>query len=319
HTRYRKVGQSLLGKRNVAYLEEPIGQLANELIDGFISDESADLMHQYFVRMTLGTMMALLDLPMSEFDRVLRVAHDWPLLIQQQIVDVTADELWEYQAETREWFVQIIRERRAHPGTDFVSKLTLARDDEGELLFDDQHIATVIDELILGGTDTASNNMASSFLIIDRDDALRAEALANPALFADIFEETLRINGPVTGVWKRAERDVEVRGVTIPKGAAVWMLLLAGSTDGRAYDKPEQFCPHRERLTSHLGFGLGRHLCLGAPLARLEGRIGLQVLYERIPDIRLRPGTELKFQETLIGRNLEGFPVVWGSSAEHLA
>jgi cytochrome P450 len=174
-------------------------------------------------------------------------------------------------------------------------------------------------ELILGGTDTASQNMASSFLIIDRDDALRAEALANPALFADIFEETLRVDGPVTGVWKRAERDVEVRGVTIPKGARVWLILLAGSTDGRVYDKPEEFCPHRKRLTSHLGFGWGRHLCIGAPLARLEGRVGLQALYDRIPDIRLRPGTELKYENTVIGRILQGLPAVWGSTAKQLA
>jgi len=318
HTRYRKLGQALLSKRNVAYLEEPLRDLANALIDDFIADESADLIKQYFVRMTLGAMLALLGLPISEFDRMLRLAHDWVLMIQQQIVDLTGDELWEFHAQTRDRFREIIQQRRADPGDDFVSKLTLARDEDGEPLFDDQHIATLMSELILGATDTASNTMASSVVIIDHDDTLRAEALANPALFADIFEETLRIDGPVTGVWKRAERDVEVRGVTIPKGARVWMMLLAGSTDGSAYDKPEEFCPHRERPTSHLGFGWGRHLCIGAPLARLEGRVGLQVLYERIPDIRVRPGTELKFQEMLIGRNLAGLPVVWGSTAKQL-
>ncbi|MGZ5372606.1 MAG: cytochrome P450 [Aeromicrobium sp.] len=318
HTRYRKVGQSLLGMRNVAYLEEPLRDLANELIDDFAGDESADLIKQYFVRMTLGAMLALLGLPISEFDRMLRLAHDWVLMIQQQIVDLTGDELWEFYAGTRDQFREIVRQRRADPGDDFVSKLILARDEDGEPLFDDERIVTVMGELILGGTDTASNTMASAFLVMDHDDALRAQALANPDLFADIFEETLRINGPVTGVWKRAERDVEVHGVTIPKGAAVWMLLLAGSTDGRAYDNPEEFCPHRERPTSHLAFGFGRHLCVGAPLARLEGRVGLQVLYSRIPDIRLRPGTELKFQEMLIGRNLESLPAVWGSTAKQL-
>src|SRR3974377_1812696 len=110
--------------------------------------------------------------------------------------------------------------------------------------------------------------MASAFLYIERDEKLRAEALANPALFANIFEETLRMAGTVTGAWKRAERDVEGRGVTIPKGSAVWMVLLAASTAPAVYDQPETFCPHRERPTSHLAFGFGRHLCLGAPLAR---------------------------------------------------
>lgn len=319
HTRYRKVAQPLLSMRNVAYLEEPLRKLANELIDDFINDESADLVAQYFVRMTLGAMLSLMGLPNSEFDRMLRLAHDWILMIQQQILDMTGDELWKFHAETRDRFRQTIQQRRANPGDDFVSKLTLARDDDGAPLYDDQQIATLMSELILGGTDTASNNMALSMINIDRDDALRAKALANPALFADIFEETLRFIGPITGVWKRAERDVEVRGVKIPKGARVWMLLLAGSNDPRVYDKPEEFCPHRDRLSSHLGFGWGRHLCIGAPLARLEGRIGLQVLYGRIPDIRIRPGTELKFEEELIGRILVGLPVVWCSTAKRLA
>ena len=120
---------------------------------------------------------------------------------------------------------------------------------------------------------------------------LQAELRADPSLIPGFIEEALRLEPPVQGLYRTAVVDTEVGGVPIPAGAHLMLVYAAGNRDERKFPDPEQVDPCRRNAMSHLAFGHGEHFCLGAALARAEGRIGLEVLLERLDDLRRRPGS----------------------------
>jgi cytochrome P450 len=106
-----------------------------------------------------------------------------------------------------------------------------------------------------------------------------------------VWEETLRLESPVEWLPRVATRDTEIGGVAIPRGATILMVFASGNRDEKHWEEAAEFNPSRPRLLKdHLGFGFGVHLCFGAPLARFEGEIALNALFDRLPNIRLAPG-----------------------------
>ena len=184
----------------------------------------------------------------------------------------------------------LIEHKRANPGDDILTALIEA-EDEGSRLSEDELIAMVF-LLILAGHETTYNlitNATYTLLMHPEQLALLRE---NPALMDSAIEEVLRFNGPLYATKPEyAIEDVTMHGVTIPKGSAVMPLLGAGNHDPAVFENPEVFDITREK-NQHLGFGMGIHYCLGAPLARMETKIALNALLSRNPDLHLGIDTE---------------------------
>jgi cytochrome P450 len=110
---------------------------------------------------------------------------------------------------------------------------------------------------------------------------------ADPSLVAGVIEETLRYDNPVQYLYRRATRDVELAGTTIPAEARVAVLLGSANRDERRFPCPDEFDPSRD-TRGHLGFGFGIHFCLGASLARLEAKVALEALVPELPRLQRR-------------------------------
>jgi cytochrome P450 len=321
HTPYRKVGNSVLTRGRVAALEDQIRELANELVDDFIADEACDLMGQYCYLLTISSIMLLTGMPRDDLPRLRRFAYDFAMIVQEEFIPMPLEERtekWELHAEVRQWFREESQRRMAEPGDDIISEICQAKDRDGNPMFDVERLATHMTEFLFGGTDTTANTMGTAIRLLDERPAVRAEVRANPALAAGVVEEVLRFDAPSIGIWKKTTRDVEIGGHLIPAESIVYLLTLAANHESDPFPDPGTFDIHRENSDEHLTFGKGRHFCLGAPLARLEARVGLQVLYDRLPDIRVVPDTAYEYQPTAIVRVLERLPVVWGSKAAAL-
>jgi len=119
-----------------------------------------------------------------------------------------------------------------------------------------------------------------------------------------MFEESLRLEDPVQWNPRLATRDVEIGGVSVPKGAYVVIVFGSGNRDERVFEDPERFDVSRANATEHLSFGYGNHFCLGAPLARLEGRIAFERLLSRLTNIRLADDNDLTHITSAIFRGL---------------
>ena len=206
---------------------------------------------------------------------------------------------------------QLIARKRTNPQDDILTAL-LQAEEEGEKLTEDELVSMVF-LLIIAGYETTVHLITNAVVTLLQHPDQLARLRARPTLMESAIEEILRYNGPIHGSKPGyALEDVELHGVTIPKGAAVIPLFAAANHDPAVFENPQLFDIERSP-NRHLGFGQGIHYCLGAPLARLETTIALQTLLARTPNLHLtvKP-QDLKVQKIPLWHRYESLPVKLG-------
>jgi len=137
------------------------------------------------------------------------------------------------------------------------------------------------------------------------------DLLSPSALMENAVEEGLRRRGTSPGLFRITTRDVELGGTTIPARSLVWLVYVSAGHDESTFDDPRKFDIHRPNADKHMSFGRGRHMCMGAPLARLEARAGLEELFRRIPDIRVIPDQKLVYEPVMTVLTLRNLLTEW--------
>ena len=209
------------------------------------------------------------------------------------------------------FFKKLIELRRRKPANDLITAL-VAAEEGGDKLSEDELVAMLF-LLLLAGHETTVNLIGNGTLaLLQHPDQLQKlrDNKDDPALMESAVEELLRFTNPVQMIAPRyALEDVELHGQIIPKGSTVMVGIAAANWDDRVFANPERLDITR-RSNRHIAFGLGIHFCLGAPLARLEGRIAFRVLLERFPNLRLavRP-EQVEWRSSLALRGLKSLPV----------
>jgi len=179
---------------------------------------------------------------------------------------------------------RICRERRKAPSDDLIS--TIVTGDES---LNDYEVVQFVMLLLIAGNETTTNLIGNAVnALLDHPDQL-AKLAADPSLIEDAIEEALRFDSPVQLVFRNTTCDVEMHGITIPKGATVAPLLGSANRDEREFPDADRFDIQR-RPRGHFGFGFGKHFCLGSSLARLEARSALEVLLPELPKLERRGG-----------------------------
>ncbi len=180
-----------------------------------------------------------------------------------------------------------MEERRAKPGDDLISDLVRAEVD-GERL-SDEDIFSFLRLLLPAGVETTYRASGSLLFALLNDRAQLDALYADRALFAQAFEEVVRWEPPVTVILRRVMQDTVLAGVSIEKGADVALMIGAANRDERKYDEPDRYDMFRSQR-QHVGFGFGVHVCLGMHLARMESRIAINTLFDRLGPFTPRPG-----------------------------
>jgi len=211
----------------------------------------------------------------------------------------------------REYLNKVAEDRIQNPQDDLVSIMVTAEDEDGNAVLTPDQAVTHLTELVFAGTDTTANLMASLVRILDRDPDQLARLKRDPDLWPVAVEEGLRVRSATNGVFRVTKKDVEVSGVTIPAGAVCWLSIGASGLDREKFDDPEKFDLDRSNINDHIGFGKGRHFCIGSPLTKVEAPIGMKVLYDRIPDIKVESGQHLEYDPVLVAVILKNLEVSW--------
>ncbi|MEU2448885.1 cytochrome P450 [Streptomyces sp. NPDC012765] len=282
HTRLRRLVSKAFTARRVALMRPRIQSITDRLLDDIAPAGRADLVADFALPLPVTVISELLGVPVDdrhEFqgwtDRMIRrgAAPPDPAVV---------NEAWQHM---RAYVTGLIHAKRAHPGDDLLSGLVTARDQE-QRLSEDELVAMVF-LLLAAGYITTVNLIGGGIAMLLAEPAQLDLLRSDPGLLPGAIEELLRYDGPVNpGIARFAREDVEIAGVTVPRGATVLIGSAVADRDPARFPDPDRLDITRQD-NPHLAFGHGIHYCLGAPLARLEGQIAIGTVLRRLRGLAL--------------------------------
>lgn len=306
HTRLRRLASRVFHVRSIHAMRPNIEALTGWLLQRIGERESFDFIAEFAGPLPALVIMDMLGAPRGELERLKRLSDEMALFIGSARHSEAKYE--RAAAATREMsalFRELIGERRAAPRDDLLSALVHLEDD-GDRFTEDELVATCV-LLLFAGHETTTHHLANGLLSLARFPAEMERLRRDPTLAAAAVEELLRYDGPI-GAQVRVVLEPQVfHGRTLREGERVFLMMNAANRDPRAYAEPDRVDLARSGA-AHLAFGFGAHLCLGFPLARLEGQIALPAVLARWREIE-PAASSLEWIDSLVLRGMKSLPV----------
>lgn len=296
HAEQRRLVEPFLRAGKVKDYDPMLREIATELIDKFIADGKCDLVSQFSESFSLLVICRLVGAPDEAIEHV-RVAAA-AMLRNMSMLQSEEEEIAGARdaIKAQHYFKGLIDKYRAEPTDSLLSALINAKLPSGTEITDAQILMHVMLDLFFAGAETTAKAISSGVAMLAKDPALAArldeDLVGNLRTF---IEEVLRQEPPSTTLFRIAQKDIELHGVTIPKGAWVTLRTAAANRDPRQFPCPEAIDLECRNAAQHLAFGSGVHACVGAPLARRELTIAFQELLTRMKNIRLAPGETAEY------------------------
>jgi cytochrome P450 len=286
HTRLRTIVNRGFTPRVIADWEPRIRQILDGLMRDLPQDREFDLIRDLAMPLPVQVIAEMLGV---EPERQADFKHWSDLIVDTYGVGdaMTPAELEAAEAELarfQEYFRSIMAKRRDEPSDDLISVLVQAEAESDRLSESEVLAFTAL--LLVAGNETTTNLIGNAVLALLANPDEMQKAIDDPSLIPNVVEEALRYDPPVQLLFRQALEDVEIAGVTIPKGAPVLPLFASANRDERKYPDPDRFDVSRD-TQGHFAFGQGIHFCLGAPLARLEARLTFERLLPLLPSMSL--------------------------------
>jgi len=316
HARLRNLVHKGFTPSRVEHMAGRVQEIADELLARLEGRETVDLLSEFALALPMIVISEMLGVPVNErakFRRFMLHLLDGPPSGFVRLVTGLASNI-----RMIRYLDRLIDLRRVEPDDGLITAL-VAAEQSGDRLSQDELIGMVF-LLLLAGHETTVNLLGNGVLaLLDNRDQLE-RLHANPGLIKPAIEELLRYTNPVQhSVPRFAREDTEIGGVKIAKSERVVLLLAAANRDEAVFENSEALDVARDP-NRHLGFGLGIHFCLGAPLARMEGAIGLNALIQKFPDIQLAiPRDKVKWRPNSLLRGLAELPVRLGPTRKEQA
>ncbi|HXR02732.1 MAG TPA: cytochrome P450 [Pseudomonas sp.] len=298
HGKYRVILNPYFSPKAVGPLGDKAADLTNKLIDSFLTSGKCEFMHQVAYQLPIAIFMEMAGLPTNDREKLLALVEE---MIRPTNVDSTAA-----GAGLSDYARDVVRQRRANPGDDLISKLAQDKVDGAVLTEDELTGLTML--LFLGGLDTVAAVLGFTVNYLARHPQKRRELIQNPERIPKAVEELLR-RFPVSTLARIVARDEEFHGVQLREGDMVVVPTMAHGLDSKEFEDPTAVDFDRS-VRFQGAFGNGAHRCLGSMLARVELQAFLRVWLARIPDFRVKPGVELTVDRGNVSA-LHDLPLEW--------
>jgi len=284
HTKMRKLVNKVFTPRSVAALEPMIRAKITDYADR-LDPKSFDAVQDFSALFPVEIITTMLGVPPADRQQV---RHWLDRALTRAPGDFRpSEDGMAANIESGLYYYELVQKRRAKPQDDMISQLIqveVEREDGGVARLTDIEITGFLSLLGGAGAETVTKVVASALVILSERPEQWRMLQQDRSLIPAAFEEVLRFEGPVGYLIRYSMRDIEIHGRTIPKSVPVMLVTGAATRDERAFPDPDVFDVRRKPSGFNLGFGYGAHRCLGAALARMEGRIALEVLLDRMPD-----------------------------------
>jgi len=300
HNKMRKLVSRAFTPKVVADLEPRIAAITHEMLDAVTTGDRLELVADLAYPLPVIVIAELLGVPASDrhlfkgwVDKMFESSEQLSLVKKDEKQDEAIKKSLEGQKALTDYLGEHVDERRKQPREDLLTKLVEAELD-GERLSRNE-VVNFANILLLAGHITTTMLLGNSVLCLDTHPEWDERVRADRSLVPPAIEESLRYLTPFAAVARTTMREVELDGVTVPADQLLMIWVAAANRDERVFAEPGTFNPLRDP-NPHLAFGRGIHFCIGAPLARLEGRVALNILFDRYPALRTIPGEPPKFQ-----------------------
>ena len=297
HTLYRKLIQPAFSPKAVEELRPKVISLTNELVDKILSGDSTfDLHDEIAFPLPVTIIAGMLGVPSSDLEKFKR----WSDIQVEIMGSGDLDKYKEEQIEFQNYMLKHLRGRKlelAKEGRegkqDLLNLIASARNEQDEAIPESDALS-ILNQLLVGGNETTTSLITNLFWRLLEKPSRWRTLLEDRSLVRSAVEESLRYDPPVLGLYRNSASDIEIHDETIPEGEKVYVYYAAANRDPRVFNKPNEFDISR-KARRHMSFGLGTHFCVGAPTARLEAEVVLEVMLERMPDLRmLNSGERIK-------------------------
>lgn len=308
HTRLRALVSRAFTPRHLERLRPRIDAMANSLADALENITQVDLIRDFAFPLPVTVIAELLGLPVEDRDRFRQWSAPLAAALDPTSSEERITEANQGMEALRGYFREIVDQRKGDLRDDLISALISARD-EGDRLSEDELLGTAT-LLLVAGFETTVNLIGNAVWALCRHPEEQKAALAQEPLLPSAIEELLRFESPVQMTVRFASEPVLLEDCNIRRGDLVVVFLGAANRDPAVFDNPDRLDVRRDNASRNLAFATGIHVCLGAPLARLESTIALGVLWRRFPFLHLAGVEPLEWKNNVVLRGLTRLPIL---------
>jgi cytochrome P450 len=316
HTRVRKLVNRAFTRGSVAALEPSVRRRCETLVDALAADGHCDFVTQFSTLLPVQVIVDIVGAPMDRDLDFLHWGEDFFAMLEGSLPAGRAAEAEMAKRAERmlAWMHEFVEERRTDPRDDLTSGLLHATLDSGEPALSTEEVIAVINSLLVAGVDTTANFIPLLLRELLRDPALWQAVVDDRTLLPNAIEEGVRYLVPSRGVRRTTTRPVVLGNVALPENADLFVVIPAVVRDPSVFADPDRFDIRRAGAHRHLAFGKGTHMCIGAPLARLEARVALETVADRLAGVRLADPQEERWLPDLILLRFRSLKLEWDVS-----
>ncbi len=315
HTKVRALLSQLFTTAKVRAMAPYIEQTAHSLIDAFEQDGECEFVKAFAHPLPMIIIAEQIGVPAEDLEIFKRwsdaIVEPFGMMIEKE----REIECARLVVEMQHFFKKQIDLRRREPQDDILTTLATSNYGDGEEIPMNELLSIVTIDLLASGNETTTAGISAGMLMLAEQPRVLQALRDDPRLIPTFVEEVLRLESPAQGMFREVTRDTTIGGVNFRKGDILSLRFGAANRDSAAFHDADSIDLHRKKAGNHLAFGVGRHHCVGAPLARQELIISFRVIVDRLQGIALKnPDSVHKYTPSFFGRNLETLAITFESA-----